>query len=248
MADPIVVSQIEEGIAQLTLDDPANENRLSEALCAGLMQALAELAQDRALRVLLLAGRPEVFCAGATLETLRAVATGQSLVRDLQLPERMLAFPVPIVGALQGHAVGGGLMLALCCDLLVAAEGARYGVNFTTLGFTPGMGTTGLIPALAGHFFASEMILTGKLYKGRELRQRGLFNDVLPAAQVYERALDLARQIAEKPRHVVELLKETLALPRRAALQQAMSREHLLHQICFARPDTLGQIDETYLR
>lgn len=138
-------------------------------------------------------------------------------------------------------------MLALCCDILVASESSRYGVNFTNMGFTPGMGTTSLLPALVGHHFASEMMLTGKLYKGRELKGRGLFNYVVPAEEVLDVSLDIARRIAEKPRHVIEMLKETLSLPRRQALQEAVSREHLMHKICFSRSDTAAHIESTYL-
>jgi len=109
------------------------------------------------------------------------------------------------------------------------------------------MGTTSLLPALVGYSFASEMILTAKFYKGRELRDRGLFNYVVSADEVLRVALELARRIAEKPRHVLELIKDTLVLPRRRALQEALSREHLMHKVCFSRPDTTLRIEETYL-
>nr|AGH69804.1 enoyl-CoA hydratase [Nostoc sp. 'Peltigera membranacea cyanobiont'] len=140
-----------------------------------------------------------------------------------------------------------GLMLGLCCDILVAAQSSRYGMVFTNMGLTPGLGMTSLLPALVGYHFASEMIVTGKLYKGRELKERGLFNYVVPVQQVMDVALDIARRIVEKPRYVIEMIKETLSLPRRQAFQDAMSREYLMYKICFTHPDTSALIEANYL-
>jgi polyketide biosynthesis enoyl-CoA hydratase PksI len=243
----IFVTFTEEGIYQLNIDAAEQENRLSEELCTEFIAALGSLTREPSLKVLILTGGKDVFCAGATLEMLKQISSGSADVKDLLLPNQILSFPVPVIGALQGHALGGGLTLALCCDILVAAQGSRYGVNFTNMGFTPGMGTTSLLPALVGHHFASEMILSGKLYKGKELRDRGLFNYVVPSEEVMDVALDIARRIAEKPRHVIEMLKDTLSLPRRQALQEAMLREHLMHKVCFSRPDTAAHIEATYL-
>ncbi|HJZ96743.1 MAG TPA: polyketide synthase [Candidatus Solibacter sp.] len=235
-----------EPVALLRIDDPATNNRLSERLCAEIEEALADLAGNRAIRVLLLSGSPRVFCAGATIESLRRIAGGEFHVRDLATARRILEFPVPVVAAVEGHAVGGGLLLAACCDITVASESSRYGVNFTDLGFTPGMGATALLPSLLGPQFAAEMMFTAKFYKGRELKHRGLFTHVVPSAQVLPRARGIADRIAVKPRHVLEMLKETLALPRRMALQGAVARESLMHRICFALPGTAKLIEDAY--
>jgi len=237
----------EDGVTLVRLTDPAAQNRLSEALCEDLLQALEAAARDKDLRVLVLAGSRETFCAGADLETLRQLSRGERAVKDMALPDRLLAFPLPIVAALEGHAVGGGLALALCCDVLVAARSARYGVNFTDLGFPPGMGTMALLPAKVGHHFAAEMILTARFWRGHELEGRGLFNHVEEADRVLEVALQVAGRMADKPRHVLELVKAALALPRRQALLAASAREHLMHDLCFERPETLARIESNYL-
>ncbi len=247
MAEIIRITDLGSGISRLGMDDPAEENRLSDRMCRELLAALDALSADPALKVVVLTGRSDVFCAGGTLEMLRQIASGEVAARDLLLPERLLAFPLPIVGALEGHAVGGGLTLALCCDVLVAAEEKRYGANFASMGFTPGMGTTALLPALVGHQLASEMMLTSAFYKGRELRGRSLFNHVVPGREVLDRAVDLARRMAEKPRYVLAGIKETLALPRRRTLADAMSREHLLHAMCFSQPETAAILEANYL-
>ncbi|WP_218081865.1 polyketide synthase [Anthocerotibacter panamensis] len=248
MTERVTITGLEEGVFQLKMDDPELENRLSGELAADLVAALDRLEQEPSLKVLLLAGRREVFSAGGSLDLLDRLVQGTLEEKSLfVLPNRVLHFPVPVIGVLEGHAVGGGLMLALCCDLIVAATNSRYGVNFTDLGFTPGLGTTTLLPALIAPVLAREMIFTAKLFRGSELRDRGLFNYVVPAAEVPEVALDLARRIAPKPRHVLEMLKDSLALPRRLALQEAMTHEQLMHRVCFSRPDTARHIHENYL-
>jgi polyketide biosynthesis enoyl-CoA hydratase PksI len=243
----VFVKALGEGVFELGLKDVKNRNKLTREMCSDLMAVLSQTAEEPALKVLVLTGAKDIFCAGAALAVLREVCVEKKDIKDLLLPAQIIGFPMPVVAALEGSAVGGGLMLALCCDILIAAEERRFGLNFTTLGFTPGMGATQLVPAVAGHYFATEMLLTGKLYKGRELRGRGLFNAVVPSEQVREVALDIAFRIAERPRHVIAMVKSTLALTRARALEDALSREQLLHEFCFAHPDTTALIEDQYL-
>lgn len=247
MHEALIRERLEEGIYCLRMDDPVLENRLTDSIVDGLVASLRELATEPTLRVLLVCGHAEVFCAGGTAELLREVAQGQRVVKDLLLPDLMLSFPMPIIGVLEGHAIGGGLALALCCDITIAAIESRYSANFANMGFTPGMGTMGLLPALVGHGFALEMAATGKYYKGRELVGRGLFTHIESRAEVMNTALDIARRMAEKPRHVLAMIKDTLAIPRRQTLGATMSREHLMHQICFGHPETEQLISENYI-
>lgn len=248
MPATLSTTTVEPGIVRLALSDPERENRLSHELVDELMDALADLASDPEVKVLLVTGNEEVWCAGGTLRMLQEMAAGDYDERHLLvLSQRLSSFPVPVIGALAGHAIGGGLALALCCDLLIAAENRRYAVNSTSMGFTPAMGLSVLLPAAVGHQFASEMIFTSKYYRGRELAGRGLFNAVVPGEDVLDTAMDLARRIAEKPRYVLELLKDTLALPKRLALQDAASREPVMNRICFNDPDVASSLDETYL-
>lgn len=246
-SESVTCELLEDGIYGLRIDDPTRENRLTDEVIDGLMASLRELAHEPSLRVLCVHGRADVFCAGGTIEMLGEVARGQRVVKDLLLPGLMLSFPMPIIGVLEGHAVGGGLLLALCCDITVAAAESRYSTNFVELGFTPGMGTMGLLPALVGHGFAMEMAATAKFYKGRELVGRGLFTHIESRAEVMNTAMDIARRMADKPRHVLAMIKDTLAVPRRQALSAAMSREHLMHQICFSHPDTERIIADNYV-
>jgi polyketide biosynthesis enoyl-CoA hydratase PksI len=247
VTDGIVrLSDLGDGIELLELDDPRGNNGLSDELCALFEAKLAEAEERPELKVLVLRGRKEIFSSGATLESLRKIAKGETHVRDVELVHRLAHFPLPVIAAIEGAAIGGGLMLAMYCDLAIAAREHRYGLNFVNLGFTPGMGATALIPRLAGERLGAEMLLTGKLYRGSELASSGLFNEVCPSAEVFDRAIDRARRMAEKPKRVLELLKTTLAAPRLRALEEALVREHELHRICFSDPDLLRRIEESY--
>ena len=182
------------------------------------------------------------------MSLIKGLVTGEATERDCYtVQEKMLALPAPIVGALEGHAVGGGLVVALCCDVMVAAEERRYSMNFADMGFTPGAGSTSLLPLLVGHHFASEMLMTAKYYKGKELKQRGFFNEVVPAREVVSVAMDMCRRMATKPKHVLELLKETLAAPKRQALRDAMAREAFMHERCFSHPESIARIEDAYV-
>ncbi len=235
-----------DGVYRLHLDDSENQNRMSRSLCAEMTEALGRLSGMPELKALVLSGRPDVFCAGASLDLLWEISSGTLQVRDLGLPRLLLEFPMPVLAAMEGSALGGGLAWTLCCDLRVASERSRYGFNFADLGFTPELGTTALLPDLVGRPFAAEMLLTGKLYKGAELRGCGLFNAVLPQHEVLAATLDLAARMAEKPTHVLALLKETLALPRLHLAGEAVSREHLMHALCFARAETASVMAANY--
>jgi polyketide biosynthesis enoyl-CoA hydratase PksI len=247
MPAKVRVTEPEEAIVELNLHDPDNQNRLSEEVCGELIEVLTRLGREPAMKVLVLTGTSDVFCSGATIEILHKLATGWAK-EDLSIPMLMLNLPVPVVGALEGDAVGGGLALAMCCDMLVAAEQRRYGFNFTNLGFTPGMGTTSLLPALVGTNFAAEMLMTAKYYKGRDLKDRGLFNYVLPRNEVRDKAFDLARSMADKTKPVLEMLKDALVGPRRLALQEALSRERLMHGVSFSQPDFWSIVTGNYIR
>lgn len=243
MPDLIQVNRVDEGIFQLTMDYPETHNGLDDRMIEQFFSALNSLQMNPKLHVLLIAGREDVFCSGATKTLLEHIGEGTFHAKDLLLPRALLQFPLPTIAVLQGYAVGGGLALGLCCDMAIASETSRYGVNFMNMGFTPGMGTTGLLPALTGYSLATEMMFSGKLYAGNALREFRLFNRVVPANQVMNSALSLAREIAEKPRHALELLKQSLALPRKQILEYATNQEHLMHGICFAHPEFRSRLE-----
>lgn len=222
---------------------------IGPAEARALAAAAAELAADRAVRAVVLCGGERSFCMGASRETLLAddaPARIATLMREL--PHILLGLDLPVVAAMTGHAVGGGLAIGLWCDVTLLAEDSLYGANFVALGFTPGMGSTLLLEEAFGAPFARELLYTGRLVKGRELRDAcaPLAAHVLPRAEVMARALRIADDIAIAPREVLVALKQALAGRRRARLAPVLHEEEAMHAALFADPATRRQIAEAY--
>ena len=246
MSERVRLQQEGDGVLVLCLQDPAENNCFHDAFVAELQACLRAVADDKLARVCVLRGLPEVFCAGASEALLAELASGRMAPSDIVLSRQLLELPIPVIAAMEGHAVGGGLALALCCDLLLMARESRYGCSFLNMGFTPGMGTTILLREAVGERLAAEMMYGGQLLKGAHFEGRSLVNYVLPREQVFAKAMELARRIAEKPRFALELLKQELTARKRQLLGEALAREAAMHELCFARPETAERIREGY--
>jgi polyketide biosynthesis enoyl-CoA hydratase PksI len=238
-----VACEVEGGVALVRMQDEAGANALSVSMVHALEEALGRVAARDDVKVAVLAGRPGHFSTGASREVLLGLAGGRIAPADLLLPRALLDLPVPLVAAMEGHAVGGGLALALCADVIVAARESRYGCNFMDYGFTPGMGTTGLLEYVLGPALAHEMLLTGALLKGSRFEGRG-FNHVVPRAEVLGKARDLASRIADKPALALRALKPALAARKRAIFESARGVEVLLHRLTLPQPEVRERIEE----
>ncbi len=236
-----------EGVATIHLCDPSGTNALGEGLVGELQQRLAEVADDPRTRVCVLRGRSAVFSSGGSLDMLLDLAHGRTTSTDIPLLRAVLEFPVPTIAAVEGHAVGGGLVLALACDIVILARESRYGCPFIDMGFTPGMGTTRLLERAVGEYLAAEMMYGGELVRGSRLDGRASINRVVPRAQVLREAESLASRIAEKPRQVLQLLKRSLSLRKRLAFEEARTVESFMHDVCFAHPDAASRIEDGWL-
>ncbi len=239
MTAPITLS-VQHGVARVAMRDVAGRNMLGEAFVDALIDALGRAASDPEARVVVLEGLPDVFCAGAPPELLEALRAGRTAPADLTLPRILLDLPLPIISAMAGHAVGGGLCLGLCADMVLMARESRYGANFMDLGFTPGMGATALLEHALSPAVAHELLYTGELRRGDAFAGASGVNHVVPRAEVVPRAVDVALRIASKPRACVELLKRSLSLPRRRRYEAALTLETLMHTITFRRAPGAG--------
>lgn len=225
-----------DGVAVIEMRDDEGDNAFSDELVTALLAALETTGRDESVRAIVLAGTPEVFSSGAPRSVLEDLASGRLPTTELVVGRRLLDVPVPVIAACEGHAVGGGLALALSADLVVLARESRYGTNFLSLGITPGMGTTRLFEHVLSPAVAHELLYTGAFRRGDELERAG-FHSVAPRADVRARAIDLALAIADKPRRAVTLLKRTLTLPRRRAFEESLTLESLMHEITFRDVD-----------
>jgi polyketide biosynthesis enoyl-CoA hydratase PksI len=233
-----------DGIALLTMQDAEGKNALSLAMVEELETRCHEIARHESIKVLIITGTDEYFSTGANREVLEQLLRGKVTPRDLLLPRALLDISSPVIAAMSGHAIGGGLALGICADLTVIARESRYAANFMNYGFTPGLGTTRLLEHLLGPSLAYEMLLTGRSFRGSHFEGKPGFNYVLPRNDVLKKAYELAAMIAEKPRSSLLNLKFTVSAKKRELFETARSSESLMHQISFPLPDVERLIRE----
>jgi polyketide biosynthesis enoyl-CoA hydratase PksI len=241
-----VLLTVVDGLAEIALIDAVGRNALSEELVAELLEKLDRVSCDPNVNVVVLRGQSDVFCSGAPRRLLLDLVSGKTAPVDIVLSKRMLDLPVPVIAAMEGHAVGGGLALGLCADIVLLAEESRYGCNFMDMGFTPGMGITRLLEHVLSPALAFELMMTGELRRGVTFKGNSGINYVLPRSEIWLRAQDLALRIAEKPRKALTMLKRTLSLPRRQAFEATFTLETLMHEVSFAAPDARQRIEDDY--
>ena len=213
---PAVIYESQGGIGVITLNRSDNRNSMTAELLDAFRGASAQAAADVDARVIVITGRGRCFSAGADF---RAQIQADGDGRVLTPPERsyemyrpflsVLDIEVPVIGALNGHAIGGGFGLALACDLRVANRGAKYGANFARLGLSPGMAISYLLPRLIGVAKAAELLFTGRIFLGTEAAEMGLVNDAVGADDVLPRAMELAQAIAGNAPVAVRLMKRS---------------------------------------
>lgn len=225
----------ESGIVTITLDRPDNRNSMTVELLDDFAAAVARARADRDVRCVVITGSGACFSAGADLRGDLQRDSGEPLQpyeRSYAMYEPFLSvldIDVPVIAALNGHAVGGGFGLALVCDIRIACRDARYGANFTRLGLHPGMAVSYLLPRLVGVSRAAELLFTGRLISGEDAARMGLASEAVAADEVLPRAMALAGEIAACAPLAVRMTKRSLYQgldwqPRRAALHEAFAQ------------------------
>lgn len=213
MGDAVTYERRRE-VGVLRLERGENRNAMTPELLDAFAAASAAARADAGARCIVVTGSGSCFSAGADLKaSLQRGGDAAPHERSYAMYEPFLSLldiEVPVVAALNGHAVGGGFGLALVCDVRIGNRDAKYGANFTRLGIAPGMAISYLLPRLVGVSRASELLYTGRLIKGDEAERIGLLSEAVAADQVLPRAMALAETIAESAPLAVKLTKEAL--------------------------------------
>lgn len=203
MTDSPVLYDVADHIATITLNRPENRNSMTPDVLDGLADSIQRVKTDTDVRCLVITGKGKSFCAGADFKTgAQAESKGNAVMpndRSFAIYQSFLSvldIEVPVIGALNGHAIGGGLGLAMVCDMRVANREAKYGANFTKLGLHPGMSTTYLLPRLIGLPRAAELLFTGRIITGEEAAEYGLANYAVAPDDVLTKAMELATEVA----------------------------------------------------
>ena len=209
----------------LAFDRPARRNAITGAMYDALAAALRESDSDDGIRVVLIHGSPEAFTAGNDLEDFqRAPPAGEEapVFRFLVAMSRAVK---PIVAAVHGPAIGIGTTMLLHCDLVYAAEDARFQLPFVPLGVVPEFASSYLLPLVAGHARAAEFLLLGEPFTAKQAYECGILNRVLPGDQVLPAAREAAAKLAALPAKSVQMAKALMRAPHASAVQAQLQVE-----------------------
>jgi 2-(1,2-epoxy-1,2-dihydrophenyl)acetyl-CoA isomerase len=217
-------------IATITLNRPEARNAIDMTMRQELVAALDEVEADEAARVLILTGAGGHFCAGGDVKSMRArrstATEGRARVELLnRMVLRLVDFPRPTLAMVDGYAVGAGTNLALCCDLVLASDRAKFGELFNKIGLVPDGGGTWLLSRLVGLARAKELIFTGDVFDAGEAERIGLVNRVVPAAELAKVTRALAEKIAAGPPNVLRLAKHMVNRAATSDLPAALDLE-----------------------
>ncbi len=220
MAYETILYDITGHVAKITLNIPDKKNVMSPKLLQEFSDAVSKVKQNTELRVLIITGSGKCFCAGADLTALMTLAqnSGFSGVAGMREAIRkvydaflqVMQVEIPTIASVNGHAIGGGLGLALCCDIRMVAESALFAANFAKLGIHPGMALTYLIPSAVGRGRALELVFTGRKFDATEAEKIGLVERVVPPEKLEQETLSLAEDIAASAPYVVRLTKKAV--------------------------------------
>ncbi len=244
MEDRCILQRREGGVGTVTLNRPRALNALNEEMLAELLARLKEEADNPGTRAVVLTGTGRAFCFGADLAAFSqpADASAKNPIADLltkaQEIIRLLAgMAKPTIAALNGFATGLGLDIALACDLRIAAERAKLGEAFVTLGLVPDGGGTFHLPRLIGYARAAEMIFTGEPVSSEEALRIGLINRRVPLEGLGEAAQKWAEKLARGPALAIALAKKNLREGLCGDLDAALQREAARQKICLESED-----------
>jgi len=240
-APDTVLVDVRAAVATVTLNRPAAANALSRDVVAGLASAFVGLRDDDGVRAVVLTGAGDrAFSAGADLKERRGMTVDQSraFLRDLnRVVDMIAAFPRPVIAALNGVALGGGLELALACDVRLSAEGAEMGLPEVRLGIIPGAGGTQRLARLVGVAAAKELVLTGRRIGAARALALGIVSEVVPAAELAAAAARVAAEVASAGPLAVAQAKRAIDEGLGRPLAEGLGIERACYEVVLASED-----------
>jgi len=235
-----ILLETNDRIATLTINRPDKRNALNQLTRDEILQALDSLAASAEARVLIVTGAGDkAFIAGADIGEFegRTSLTQRESMKGRRIFDAIEEFPKPVIAMINGFCLGGGMELALACDLRFAANNAKLGQAEINLGIIPGGGGTQRLTRLTGEGKAMELILTGDLIDAAQAKEIGLVNDVFPAADLRNRVFAIAARIAEKSPIALRTAKEAVKTAARTNLREGLDRETDLFCLTFGSED-----------
>lgn len=238
-----LLTERQAGTLVLTLSDPATRNALSPQVYAAGIEALGVAASDPDVRAVVLRGDGANFCSGGNLQRIAGVraagelegrpAQGEAIDRFAALVEELRSFPKPVIAAVEGHAAGGGFALALACDLIVAADDARFAMSYGRVGLSPDGGASWQLARRLPRPLALRLLWLAESLGAAQLFEWGLVHAVVPPGQATAEALQLAARLARMAPNALASAKALVDAAGECGLsaQLAEEREHFLDNL-----------------
>jgi len=240
----LLVERPAEGVALLRLNRPDALNALNLELRKAIAAALRDLRGDATVRAVVVTGNEKAFAAGGDLKELRPLSgVGMMDYGAHRIWDEIAAFPKPMIAAVNGFALGGGCELALHCDIIVAGEGARFGLPEVGVGILPGGSGTQRLTRAVGKYKAMLLTLTGEQVTGRDAAAMGLASLAVPDAEVLPRALAIATRITRLAPVAVQFAKEAVLRGEDASLEAGLSLERKMMWVLMNTEDKAEGMD-----
>ncbi|MBI5948788.1 MAG: enoyl-CoA hydratase [Chloroflexi bacterium] len=233
----VVLYDVQDAVATITLNRPESLNSMSAELLDRLVEAGTAAAADPTVRCVVITGAGRAFCAGGDVKGMAAdnsaprqggsgAGSGLGRLRDQEEISRLLyEMPKPTIAAVNGHAVGAGLSVALAADIRIASENAKFGTAFARVGFSGDFGGTWLLQRLVGPAKAKELYFLADILTAEQARALGLVSRVVPADSLMDETMALARRLASGPTLAYGRMKENFAYGATATFADALTKE-----------------------
>jgi len=239
MAYKAIIVELDEDVALIRLNRPDALNALNSELLTELCDALQDADANEKVRAIVITGSDKAFAAGADIKEMADMSYAQ--ITDAELFGRearvFAAIRKPIIAAVSGYALGGGCEVAMMCDIMIAADTAKFGQPEVNIGVMPGLGGTQRLTRAIGKSKSMDMNLTGRFMDAEEAERAGLVSRVVPQKKLVDEAVAIARKIAEKPAHSVRTIKESVNRSFEAPLAEGLVFERRVFHALFATED-----------
>lgn len=235
-----VLLEKKDHIAIMTLNNPSVLNALSAEFMAEIQHAVDEVDKDTNIYVLIITGTGKAFIAGADIKEMLPLTAADTLSwgkLGSDLNSKIENLRIPVIAALNGFTLGGGCELAMCCDIRIASEKAKFGQPECGLGITPGAGGTQRLPRIVGIAKAKELLYTGKIICAKEALEIGLVNKVVSHEDLLKEAIEMANEIAMNAQIAVQQIKRAVNIGIETDIRTGLAYELQAFSLCNSTED-----------
>jgi enoyl-CoA hydratase len=242
MAYENIIFEKEDNIAIITFNRPEAMNALNNQTRAEFRQAIADVATDDAIKVLILTGSGKAFVAGSDIKEF-SKTTPYGAHNIMRLGEMVEKLEKPVIAAVNGFCLGGGCEIAMGCDIIIASDKAKFGQTEINIGIIPGGGGTQRLQRLVGACRAKELIFTGDIIRAEEADRIGLVNRVVPLEELMATAKEMAKKIATKSAAALKLAKTAINRGMQTDLESGLKYEYELYSLSLTLEDKVEGVN-----